>query len=38
MKLSDGFEDIEDKHKTQVGCWMATVCDVAVSSQQTGEF
>ena len=38
MKLSDGLEDMEHKHKTQVGCWMATVCDVAVSSQETGQF
>ena len=30
MKLSDGLEDMEYKHKTQVGCWMATVCKVGV--------
>ena len=37
MKLSDGLEDMEYKHKTQIGCWMATVWDVAVSCQQKGQ-
>ena len=38
MKLSDAPEDKGYKHKTQTGCWMATVWDVEVISQQTGEF